>query len=109
MLEPMTTCSGCGGSLRQIWIVDKKLSIHEPLEYTGAASERSSWNGRYPIEGQIASMMCTSCGLVLLVALDYEALKQQEARRKEFEKSVRGLRRPQPGSERNGFTARTVP
>ena len=59
----------CGGDLGEIRIVDKTTvggGGHHNLEYTVPEAKRSFWAQTYPVEGEVASLMCQSCGRITL-------------------------------------------
>ena len=64
-------CPDCGGSLHGIRLIDKtgQASVHAPLEYALLDAERGFWLGRYPVQGQVAAMMCNKCGRILLYGI----------------------------------------
>ena len=59
----------CGGELGEIQIVDKTSvdgGSHHKLEYTVPEAKRSFWRQAYPVEGEVAALMCQSCGRITL-------------------------------------------
>ncbi|HIF00226.1 MAG: hypothetical protein ABGZ53_19600 [Fuerstiella sp.] len=59
----------CGGELGEIQIVDKTSpggGGHQNLEYTVPEAKRSFWTQSYPVVGEVAALMCQSCGRIAL-------------------------------------------
>ncbi len=65
-LENERTCPECKGAALPIKIIDHAFMGDRQLDYAVAEADRIRWTGLFPIEGTIASYMCSGCGRVLL-------------------------------------------
>jgi hypothetical protein len=57
----------------RIRLIDKfsNYQAHGEVEYTVPEAQRSSWTGRFPVEGRVAAFMCDHCGRLLLYGIPY--------------------------------------
>ncbi len=59
-------CPDCDGTMKPVRLIDKELGTHRDVEYTVPEAKRSFWSSRFPVEGNVAAVMCDSCGRMLL-------------------------------------------
>ena len=73
MPEASRKCSHCGGGLASIKLIDatqpgfdRDGAQHRTLSYAAADAERSFFSGKYPVQGEVAALMCVDCGSIVL-------------------------------------------
>ncbi len=73
MPEERRKCSHCGGGLVAIKLIDATQpgfdqdgAQHRVLSYSAADAERSFFSGKYPVQGEVAALMCGDCGSITL-------------------------------------------
>lgn len=64
-------CTDCGGALHAIQILERGHlnSLQTGLKYTLPEAKRSFWTGRFPVEGDVAALICEKCGRILLYGI----------------------------------------
>jgi hypothetical protein len=66
MAEPRT-CPECESEMHPIKLIDSHSSgEHVQPRYAAGDAERGMFLGRYPVEGKVEALMCSSCGRILL-------------------------------------------
>ena len=66
MGEPRA-CPDCQVELHRIKLIDRHASgEHVQARYTAGDAKRGMFLGRYPIEGKVEALMCSSCGRIVL-------------------------------------------
>ena len=45
---------------------DRDGAQHRTLSYAAADAERSSFLGKYPVQGEVAALLCLDCGSIAL-------------------------------------------
>jgi hypothetical protein len=70
-------CPECHGPMYRIRLIDKTHhQAHAELEYTVLEAQRSFWMGQFPVEGQVAALMCDRCGRLLLYGAPYGEIEE---------------------------------
>jgi|SRR6516164_10065084 len=61
-------CPDCSSQLQPVKLIGRLLPQNGELKYEAAPAQAGTHPGRFPVSGNVRSLMCPSCGRIILHA-----------------------------------------